>query len=489
MNKPIKPNITIPASFADNGVKVDFDNDLLEEGFSNLNPDVLAGDNLNKFIDDTYKGLNYGMAAADAINLINEGETLTVKEGLLVSGKISGGGNLPVFCANSGNTDENGNADLLYLPSMGTQQVPFQLDGTLTLTSGAMYSYSANSSKINFSEWTNGSGARSSSFDYTFATRPQCPCIFSAIKTSAVNGYLTITATAYYDDGTNEVVFNQSVPTTTTQFSCGQQGQKLVKLNFECYYTYTNSQYSNAIVDIAPITETITISTSTSCYFKVGASYPNIVATSTANTFEKSYLQNIDMSSEVDGIYNVFISETVNPYALANTIYRQKTQPTANTNDVWLNTAIQPYKAYKYNGSEWVEFLDVPIGSMVVIGEIIASVKTFPYNIITEKEEITSWGMLDWSGAISANVAYTSSNKFVAPADGYLIYGYWGTASGALYVNNTVIGGMFGSGQGHGIAYPLVLLLEKGDTFYQQYANNTTFPSINNRFIPLKGAN
>lgn len=92
MNKPIKPNITIPQSFAENGIKTDFYSDLLTDGFDNLRPDVLAGDNLNKFIDDTYKGLNYGIAAADAINLINEGETLTVKDGELVSDKVQGGG-------------------------------------------------------------------------------------------------------------------------------------------------------------------------------------------------------------------------------------------------------------------------------------------------------------------------------------------------------------------------------------------------------------
>ena len=91
MNKPVKPNITIPESFAKNGIKTDFDSDLIAEGFDNLKPDVLAGDNLNKFIDDTYKGLNYGMAAADAINLINEGETLTVVDGKLTSGATGGG--------------------------------------------------------------------------------------------------------------------------------------------------------------------------------------------------------------------------------------------------------------------------------------------------------------------------------------------------------------------------------------------------------------
>lgn len=88
MNKPTKPNITIPESFAANGVKADFDDDKILNGFDRIQPDVLAGDNLNKFIDDTYKGLNYGMAAADAINLINEGETLIVVDGQLRSGAI-----------------------------------------------------------------------------------------------------------------------------------------------------------------------------------------------------------------------------------------------------------------------------------------------------------------------------------------------------------------------------------------------------------------
>ena len=91
MNKPIKPNITVPESFAKNGVKTDFDSDLIASGFDRLKPDVLAGDNLNKFIDDTYQGLNYGMAAADAINLIKEGETLTVVDGKLTSGASGGG--------------------------------------------------------------------------------------------------------------------------------------------------------------------------------------------------------------------------------------------------------------------------------------------------------------------------------------------------------------------------------------------------------------
>lgn len=53
-----KPNISIPAEFAANGTKTDFSALKILNGFDRINPDVLAGDNLNKFIDDTYKGLN-----------------------------------------------------------------------------------------------------------------------------------------------------------------------------------------------------------------------------------------------------------------------------------------------------------------------------------------------------------------------------------------------------------------------------------------------
>lgn len=61
MTKPIKPNITIPEAFAVNGQKADFLEEKIQNGFSKTDPDVLAGDNLNKLIDDTYKGLNYSI--------------------------------------------------------------------------------------------------------------------------------------------------------------------------------------------------------------------------------------------------------------------------------------------------------------------------------------------------------------------------------------------------------------------------------------------
>lgn len=99
MNKPTKPNIVIPESFAENGIKTDFDNEKLTNGFDRLQPDVLAGDNLNKLIDDTYKASNYALNLGDYVlgknqitNCILEvpssdwlnwsGSTISIKEGI-----------------------------------------------------------------------------------------------------------------------------------------------------------------------------------------------------------------------------------------------------------------------------------------------------------------------------------------------------------------------------------------------------------------------
>lgn len=63
MTKLNYPNLSFPASFADNGQKADFAEDKVLNGFNPTDPDVLAGDNLNKFIDDTYKGLTYSIGS------------------------------------------------------------------------------------------------------------------------------------------------------------------------------------------------------------------------------------------------------------------------------------------------------------------------------------------------------------------------------------------------------------------------------------------
>ena len=76
-----KPIISIPASFADNGIKTDFPSSKISNGFDNVSPDILAGDNLNKFIDDTYKGLNGVLELYDIFDakVSTTGDTMTGK--------------------------------------------------------------------------------------------------------------------------------------------------------------------------------------------------------------------------------------------------------------------------------------------------------------------------------------------------------------------------------------------------------------------------
>ena len=386
---------------------------------------------------------------------------------------------LPTFSTNSGNTDENGNADLLYLPSMGTQQVSFQLDGTTTIR--GYHTNNSDTSQIKFGYWYNdaGSGVSSSTAKHIFAMPKTTPIAFTIEENCATNGrYSNATLTLTFDDNSTEVISLGTITNSTAPFEVGysESGKSVVSIEFYGLWTFPSDQNNGAGVIIKPKYETITISTSTSCYFKVGGNYPNLIATSTEKTFEKSYLEPITV--EADRTYNVFISEAVNPYALASTIYRQKTEPTANTNDVWLNTSVQPYKAYKYNGSEWEEFLDVPIGSMVVSGGIITSVETFEYNLTLKK--VTS--NMPSSKYIDLEIGANYTN-YTAPADGWLqicveISGN-GLSTGNFFAVEgwtKTIGTLWQCGiiYNHSNTFAGMIPLTKGEVFSIKYANPPT---------------
>lgn len=62
MTKPSNPNVIVPAQFAVSGTKTDFSAEKIQSGFDSIAPDILAGDNLNKFIDDVYKSITYSNA-------------------------------------------------------------------------------------------------------------------------------------------------------------------------------------------------------------------------------------------------------------------------------------------------------------------------------------------------------------------------------------------------------------------------------------------
>ena len=183
MEKPSKPEITLPQAFAVNGRKEDFEEEKLQNGFDPINPDVLAGDNLNKFIDDTYKGLNYSMAIADAVNSIAENQVLSVQDGEFVSVPLdssSGGGSGGLLDKITNCILENNGASIT--PTDYTQQAYVNKDCTISKTN-VVSGFSATSYIILNKTFTN-----SSSFTFTIP--------FTLTATTGVQPIVAINDTA-----------------------------------------------------------------------------------------------------------------------------------------------------------------------------------------------------------------------------------------------------------------------------------------------------
>ena len=92
MTRLTNPNLSIPNSFATNGQKTDFTSEKVQNGFDPIDPDILAGDNLNKFIDDTYKGLTYSIGSIGDLysSAIWYDNTQTYSLDSLVFGRVDG---------------------------------------------------------------------------------------------------------------------------------------------------------------------------------------------------------------------------------------------------------------------------------------------------------------------------------------------------------------------------------------------------------------
>lgn len=147
-----------------------------------------------------------------------------------------------------------------------------------------------------------------------------------------------------------------------------------------------------------------------------------------------------------------------------------------NTNTVWLNTYVQPYKAYKFDGTQWVNFNDVPIGSITVEGGVITSVETFDYNLTFKKA--TSDAPSDKYIPLTLGA---SGATYIAPADGYFYFSKIATAAGQYAVFDEASDGIKGQlGDGAAaVGYGVHLLrrVKKGVTVKLKYslAGDTKF--------------
>lgn len=114
---------------------------------------------------------------------------------------------------------------------------------------------------------------------------------------------------------------------------------------------------------------------------KIGGSYANLTVADykgARKTFTSALT--ISMSGKPDGVYNIFIKPDGTFYTLNNTIYRKASRPTMLAGDVWFNTSVEPFSAIKYDGTNDIEFLDVPLGKVTVASGTITAVETVAFN-------------------------------------------------------------------------------------------------------------
>lgn len=116
--------------------------------------------------------------------------------------------------------------------------------------------------------------------------------------------------------------------------------------------------------------------------FKVdnGISYAPLTATTAdAESFTLNSIASVDVSGLLNGSYNVFVSPEGTAKVFANTIYRQQSEPTLNTNDIWFNTC-EPFKAFikTSEGLEETKLVQIP-QTITIKSNVISAIETIAY--------------------------------------------------------------------------------------------------------------
>lgn len=179
---------------------------------------------------------------------------------------------------------------------------------------------------------------------------------------------------------------------------------------------------------------------------KIAGTYDNLVISDYLGTQTtiSTTPEEINLTGNSDGEYNIFINTEGELYILNNTIYKQASRPTMVVNDIWLNTSCEPFECIKYSGTNDEEFLDVPLGKVTIENSAITLLETFPfnqnsYNVTSQTTiengtklamSIPNFVMPDYENGSSKSV----STVYQAPTDGYF---YIRTPySGTFYVSS-----------------------------------------------------
>ena len=115
--------------------------------------------------------------------------------------------------------------------------------------------------------------------------------------------------------------------------------------------------------------------------FDVSASNPIYCTNYKGQTYKIEDIEDLYLPSLADGVYTIYVNSDgqIHYYPLEYTCVAQLPDLPAS-DQVCVVTSEEPIKAYKYSGTQWEEFLDVPVGSFTISSSAISEITTFPYN-------------------------------------------------------------------------------------------------------------
>lgn len=333
------------------------------------------------------------------------------------------------FCANSGNLDSSGNADLFSYVALPT----------ISWTSPNMTSRSNSDGYVVTGDYVHGSDDRCwQMFNATMAqdlnAGTYAQLAFPSNDTIYVNS-ITIYSSgsgAYYSATLATVTFykNGSVVGTQSNLTVPASGSityPITTVNCDAVrisgltgsqngYEQATGGFSFSGYMLNPAGGT---GDHTTLSYKVGGSYANLKITYADLSSETLTGLTSISGLTTNGTYTIIKEQGLNPIVSTNSITMGKVFPTSPVNGDYHCLTATELKTYKYTTNTWVETQYVVLGTIVVSNNVISSVTTNPYNQNNYEVNKAFISKLSSPSSNYINLTYTGANT-IAQADGYI---------------------------------------------------------------------
>lgn len=294
---------------------------------------------------------------------------------------------LPPFAINAGNVDVNGNADILYYGAGGTVeenwvQPNISSNGTLGVDDFACSLTTSSGATTTVFRMFDGNS--NTSFSSSELITRVVVYIKGGIKCtgfsfSATPANARLTNVKIYGGTTStfsQATLLHTLPaplsaTTSTTFTNNNV--------YEYYwFEYENSRYATTPVSMVQL-DLVGTKVVTTAPTKINYRGAITATTGDKTQFILYNIQETDISSLPNGIYNVFIGADDTKDILNAPIHTQELPPLGSIGAVWFKN-LAPTGAFQWDGESWVKYDKVPIGTVTVNNGSITEVTTFPFN-------------------------------------------------------------------------------------------------------------